>query len=64
MARDAFIQAAQEVAGVTIAGTQVEVKEGIVRVQAPSMLKNVLHIKKVAILEAAQQKGVTLKDIK
>ncbi|MEI6345635.1 MAG: hypothetical protein WCO79_00120 [bacterium] len=62
--RDAFIQVVQEVAGVTLVGTQVEVKEGVARVQAHSMIKNILHIKKQVILEALQQKGVVLKDIK
>ena len=62
--RDAFIQVVQEVANVTLLGTQVEVKEGVARVQAHSMIKNILHIKKQTILEALQQKGVVLKDIK
>ncbi|MEK7645275.1 MAG: hypothetical protein AAB391_03085 [Patescibacteria group bacterium] len=62
--RDAFIQVAQDVAGITLLGTQVEVKEGVARVQAHSMIKNVLHIKKEAILEVLRQKGVALKDIK
>ncbi len=62
--RDAFIQTAQEVSGVVLEPASVEVKEGVVRVQAHAMYKNVLHIKKEAILGALKQKGILLKDIK
>jgi len=62
--RDSFIEVAKEVSGVVLDPASVEVKDGVARVQANSIHKNILHIKKEAILSALKRKGVSLKDIK
>ncbi len=62
--RDAVIQAIHTVTGIQLEGANVEVKEGVARIQIDPLRKNVIYIKKTAILDALKQQGVNLKDIK
>jgi hypothetical protein len=65
LAKEAVLSVFKERANITLTKNDIEVKEGIVKVKASPLVKNVLVIKKASLIAGIQEKsGVKVFDIK
>ncbi len=62
-ARDAVKLSLKEVLGVEVSEKNITVKNGIARIEAAPLIRQMIQIKKATLLEMIQRKGATIRDI-
>ena len=62
--RTTVIETLKENLNLTVSEKDIQVKEGIVYIQANPLIKNMLNTKKPALLEALTKKGLEIRDIR